>query len=134
MSKRFKGFSSEDFFSTIFVSILIMVFVFGVIKSYNSYLEKIAIEEQQIYANAIAKKIFFENSGLIDNITQKFNLPDRGIKILLRDTESNINYTSGNETFFLNAESVFSSAVPILLLNKSTGKYSPGILEVYIGK
>lgn len=134
MSRRFRGFSSEDFFSTIFVSILLMVFLFGVLRGYEFYLEKINLEEQEIYANTITKKIFFENNGLIEDPAKKFSLPDKGIKIVLKDKARNVNYTSGNETFFLNAQSAFSSSLPILLLNKTTGEYSPGILEVYVGK
>ena len=134
MLSKLKGFSSEDFFSTIMVSILIMVFLFGVIKGYESYLQKINIEEQEIQANVIAKKIFFENSGIIGNPEKKFELPEKGIKIILRDKVKNLNYTSGNETYFLDVKSQFSSSLPVLLLNRTTGEYSLGILEVYVGK
>lgn len=134
MPKQLKGFSAEDFFSTILVSILIMVFLFGVIKGYEAYLHKINIEEQEIHANIIAKKIFFENSGVIENPEKKFDLPDSGIKIVLRDKIRDVNYTSGNETYFLGVSSVFSSSLPVLLFNKTTGEYLFGLLEVYVGK
>ncbi|HLD41892.1 MAG TPA: hypothetical protein VJB06_02565 [archaeon] len=134
MLSKLKGFSSEDFFSTIMVSILIMVFLFGVLKGYESYIQKIDIEEQEIQANTIAKKIFFENSGVIGSPEKKFELPERGIKIILRDKVKNLNYTSGNETYFLYVKSQFSSSLPVLLLNRTTGEYSLGILEVYVGK
>lgn len=130
MSRPFKGFAGEDFLAAIFTVVFLMVFIIAVINIYQNYLRELDIEEQSAVAANIARKVFFENNGVIRNAGSEMIVANN-VKVVVRDLENGLEYTSGG---FQNATNVLSSSLAILVYNSTENSYRAGRLEVYVGK
>ena len=130
MSSLLKGFAAEDFLATIFTVILLMFFIIAVVNTYQTHLRDLDIQEQANAAGVFSRKIFFDNQGVIRNLSADFSF-GKNTRVVIKDLESGENYTHGNIT---NSTNSLSSALAILIYNSSQNKYTQGRLEVYVGK
>lgn len=127
-----KGDVGEELFVSVFVIILVFVFIFSTIGVYSKFIEGQTLLYAERTASSLAEKIYFDYAGQMDEqsckqIANLYNFESVAISIVYWKGDTKYVCKSGK---IEDTHTQVVSSMPILIT--SGGKFYPGRIDVLV--